>query len=254
MVRILLFGCNGAMGKVISELAKREDKIRIVAGVGLNAKKEYDYPVYSSLAEVEEEADVMVDFSSAGATDTVLDYIQKKKLPLVLATTGLSEEQRKRVESLSRERAILLSSNMSIGINLLHELIAKAASVLAKEGFDMEIVEKHHRYKLDAPSGTALSLAETLRHTLNEDFELVFSRADRREKRSGKEIGISSVRGGSIVGEHDLIFAGEDESITISHQAYSKKIFGKGAIAAAIFLSSKDVGLYSMQDILKRSD
>ena len=250
MIRMIMHGCNGAMGQVVAQIAEKDLDISIVAGVDICTEKHNEFPVYSALEEVKEEADVIVDFASAKAVDNLLLFCQKRKMPVVLCTTGLSQEQIKAVEESAKETAVLRSANMSLGINLLFKLVAEAAKTLASAGFDMEIVEKHHNQKMDAPSGTALALADSLNHALEEEYSYVYDRSQKREKRSAKEIGISSVRGGSIVGEHDVIFAGNDEVITISHTAYSKAIFAKGAVAAAKFLAGKEPGMYTMADVV----
>ena len=255
MIKVLLNGCLGAMGLVISELVEKVNDMEIVAGIDRKCKEadftpKYTYAVYESPLDVKEEADVCIDFSSALAVDGILDYCTKKKLPLVLCTTGLSNEQLKNVKKSSETIAILRSANMSIGVNLLLKLVAQATKALENKGFDIEIVEKHHNRKLDAPSGTALALADAVNEAAEGSYDYIFSRSERREKRPATEIGISSVRGGSIVGEHDVIFAGEDEVITLSHSAYSRSIFAKGAVEAAKFLYNKKAGIYSMFDVL----
>ena len=255
MIKVLLNGCLGAMGLVISELVEKVNDMEIVAGIDRKCKEadftsKYTYAVYESPSDVKEEADVCIDFSSALAVDGILDYCTKKKLPLVLCTTGLSNEQLENVKKASETIAILRSANMSIGVNLLLKLVAQATKALENKGFDIEIVEKHHNRKLDAPSGTALALADAANEAAGNTYEYNFSRSERREKRPATEIGISSVRGGSIVGEHDVIFAGEDEVITLSHSAYSRSIFAKGAVEAAKFLYNKKAGIYSMFDVL----
>ena len=229
--------------------------MEIVAGIDRKCKEadftsKYTYAVYESPSDVKEEADVCIDFSSALAVDGILDYCTKKKLPLVLCTTGLSNEQLENVKKYSETIAILRSANMSIGVNLLLKLVAQATKALEDKGFDIEIVEKHHNRKLDAPSGTALALADAVNEAAEGSYDYIFSRSERREKRPVSEIGIASVRGGSIVGEHDVIFAGEDEVITLSHSAYSRSIFAKGAVEAAKFLYNKKAGVYSMFDVL----
>lgn len=250
MIRMIMHGCNGAMGQTVARIATEDSDVSIVAGVDIRAEKHNEFPVYASLSEVKEEADVIVDFASAQAADSLLLFGRKKKIPVVLCTTGLSSKQLELVEESAKETAILRSANMSLGINLLFKLVAEAAKTLAEAGFDMEIVEKHHNQKMDAPSGTALALADSLNGVLKEEYSYVCDRSQKREKRSRKEIGISSVRGGSIVGEHDVIFAGNDEVITIRHTAYSKAIFAKGAVAAAKFLAGKKAGLYTMADVV----
>ena len=250
MVKMIMHGCNGAMGRTITELVAAQKDILIVAGVDKNLEFKQDYPVYNSLEQVKEEADVIVDFASATAVDHLLDYCVKKKMPVVLCTTGLSKEQVEKVSETAKETAVLRSANMSLGINLLLKLVKEAAKTLAVSDFDIEIVEKHHNQKLDAPSGTALALADSINEALNNEYHYEYDRSKRHEKRDEKEIGISAVRGGSIVGEHDVIFAGKDEVVTFSHTAYSKAIFGKGAIEAAKFLAGKPAGLYNMSDVI----
>ncbi|MCI8948536.1 MAG: 4-hydroxy-tetrahydrodipicolinate reductase [Lachnospiraceae bacterium] len=250
MTRLILHGCNGAMGQVIVQIAGQDPEIKIAAGVDLNARQKQDFPVYASLMEVKEEADVIIDFASASAADGLLDFCREKKIPLVLCTTGLSEEQLKKAEETAQSAALLRSANMSLGVNTLLKLVAEAAKTLAAAGFDVEIVEKHHNQKMDSPSGTALALADSVNHALEGSCHYVYDRTTKREKRDSKEIGISAVRGGSIVGEHDVIFAGKDEVVTFSHTAYSKAIFAKGAVEAAKFLAGKAPGLYTMADVI----
>lgn len=192
----------------------------------------------------------MIDFSSAKATDQVLAYCKERKLPLVLCTTGLSEEQLAKVEETAKETAVLRSANMSLGINMLLKLLQDAAKVLATAGYDMEIVERHHNLKVDAPSGTALALADSLNEAMDGQYHYVFDRSQKREKREAKEIGISAVRGGTIVGDHEVIFAGPDEVIEFKHTAYSKAVFGKGAVEAAKFLKGQPAGLYNMSNVI----
>ena len=249
MIKAIMHGCNGAMGQVISSLAEADGEMEIVAGVDLNTERKNGYPVYASLEECPR-ADVIIDFASAKAVDHLLDYCAATGTPVVLCTTGLSEEQIRRVEETAEKAAVLRSANMSLGINLLLKLVKEAARVLAAADFDIEILEKHHNRKLDAPSGTALALADSINEAMESQYHYVYDRSSRRQKRDPKEIGIQSVRGGSIVGEHDVIFAGQDEVITISHTAYSRAIFAKGAVAAAKFLAGKNSGLYDMADVI----
>ena len=250
MVKVIMHGCNGHMGQVVSAMAAADPEVEIVAGIDLVDNRENGYPVFTDIWSCQTEADVVIDFCSAKATDVLLEYCADRKLPVVLCTTGLSEAQLKKVEDTSKKVAVLKSANMSLGINLLMKLVKEAAQTLAAAGFDMEIVEKHHRLKVDAPSGTALALADSINEGLDQAYHYTYDRSQRREKRDPKEIGISAVRGGTIVGEHDVIFAGEDEVITFQHTAYSKNIFAKGAIQAAKYLAGKEPGWYQMSDVI----
>ena len=250
MIKAIMHGCNGKMGQVISNLIAEDDDITLVAGIDAWDDGHNPYPVYKHISACDVEADCVIDFSHVSALDGLLEYCVSKKIPCVLCTTGLSEEQLSKVEEASGKVAILRSANMSLGINLLLKLLKEAAGVLAPAGFDIEIVEKHHRRKLDAPSGTALALADSINEELGGTYEYVFDRSDRRQQRPDKEIGISAVRGGTIVGDHDVIFAGEDEVITLSHTAYSRAIFGKGAVQAAKFLAGKAPGMYQMSNVI----
>ncbi|MBR1478967.1 MAG: 4-hydroxy-tetrahydrodipicolinate reductase [Lachnospiraceae bacterium] len=250
MIKIIMHGCNGKMGQTISRIVSEDDTCEIVAGIDMRDDGHNPYPVFDSLDKCDVEADCVIDFSTASAVDGLLIYCEKKGIPCVLCTTGLSEEQLKRVEDASKKVAILRSANMSLGINMLLKLLKDAARTLEPAGFDIEIVEKHHNLKLDAPSGTALALADSVNEALSEPYEYVYDRSARREKRPKKEIGISAVRGGTIVGDHDVIFAGEDEVITFSHRAYSKAVFAKGAVAAAKFLKGKSAGMYGMESVV----
>jgi len=252
MTKIIMHGCNGRMGHVIANLIKQEDGLELVAGIDKQNEEKRDFPVFTNIEDCNVKADVIIDFASPDAIDVLLDYLLVKKIPCVLCTTGLTDKQLVRIEAVSDEVAILKSANMSIGINLLEKLIKDATKVLANAGFDIEIVEKHHNKKVDAPSGTALALGEAAKEALEESYNFVYDRSERREKRAKNEIGISSVRGGTIVGEHDIIFAGEDEVLTLSHTAYSRSIFGKGAIQAAKFLHGKTAGLYTMKDVIEK--
>ena len=251
MIRIIMHGCNGKMGQVISGMVAEDPELQMVAGIDPRDDGHNPYPVFSDIALCDVEADCLIDFSTATVVDKMLDYCVEKKLPCVLCTTGLSKEQLQKVEMASKNVAVLKSANMSLGINLLLQLLKKAAEVLGPAGFDAEIVEKHHRLKLDAPSGTALALADSVNQALGGDYEYVFDRSGRREQRPEKEIGVSAVRGGTIVGEHDVIFAGTDEVVTFSHTAYSKAVFGRGAVQASKFLAGKPAGLYDMSNVIQ---
>ena len=245
-----MHGCNGKMGQVITGIVAGDPDAEIVAGIDVVDNRDNGYPVFTDIWTCDVQADAVIDFCTAKATDTLLEYCEKRQIPVVLCTTGLTDEQIKKVEETSKHVAVLKSANMSLGINLLMKLVKEAAQTLAAAGFDMEIVEKHHRLKVDAPSGTALALADSLNEGLDNAYHYTFDRSQRREQRDDKEIGISAVRGGTIVGEHDVIFAGDDEVITFQHTAYSKKLFAKGAIQAAKFLKGKEPGWYQMSDVI----
>ncbi len=250
MTRIIMSGCNGAMGTMITSIVEKDEEAQIVAGIDIADDGSKKYPVFSSIKECDVEADALIDFSTPKILDDLLAYCQEKNLPAVLCTTGYDEAQLEKIEKAAESNAILKSANMSLGINTLMHLIQEAAKVFAPEGFDVEIVEKHHNLKVDAPSGTALALADSVNEAMDGQYEYVYDRSQRREKRDKKELGISAVRGGTIVGEHDVIFAGTDEVITFSHTAYSKAVFAKGAVAAAKFLNGKKTGRYEMADVI----
>ncbi len=250
MTRVIMHGCNGKMGQVITGICKEDPMVEIVAGVDVYDGIKNDYPVFSNISLCNVEADVIIDFSNAKAVDDLLVYSEEKQVPVVLCTTGLSGEQLAKVEETSRKVAVLKSANMSLGINTLMELLKKATAVFAPAGFDIEIVEKHHNQKLDAPSGTAIALADSINEALEEKYEYKYDRSQERKKREKKEIGISAVRGGNIVGEHEVFFAGMDEVIEFKHTAYSKGVFAKGAVEAAKFLKGKKPGHYEMSDVI----
>jgi 4-hydroxy-tetrahydrodipicolinate reductase len=251
MVKILMHGCNGKMGRMIIEIVKNEEDAVIAAGVDKFTGIPNDYPVFEEIAQCDVDVDVVIDFSNAGAVDELLDYCVKKSLPVVLCTTGLSDEQLKKVDECSEKIAVLKSANMSMGINLLLKLLKDAAKVLAPAGYDIELVEKHHNQKLDAPSGTALALADSINEAMGNEYEYVYDRSQVRKKRDAKEIGISAVRAGTIVGEHEVIFAGTDEVIEFKHTAYSRSVFAKGAVEAGKFLAGQPAGMYDMGDVIQ---
>lgn len=251
MIKVILNGANGAMGKVVVDLISADPDMEVVVGVDRRSDMDAAFPIMDNINKVNVAADVVIDFSSVEAADELLDFIEQKKIPAVICTTGLSDTQIDRINELSLVSPILRSANMSLGINILSKVLAEVAPTLKKAGFDIEIVEAHHRRKLDAPSGTALLLADSINSSMDEKLEYTYDRSDRHEPRRENEIGISSVRGGTIVGDHDVIFAGEDEVISFNHRAYSRKIFANGAIAAAEFLLGKSNGLYDMSDVIK---
>lgn len=251
MVKMIMHGCNGKMGQVITKIVKEDANAEIVAGIDKYMGIPNDYTVFESIDKCDVEADVVIDFSNAVAVDGLLDYCVEKQVPVVLCTTGLSEAQLARVQEASKKVAVLKSANMSLGVNMLLKLLQDATKILAPAGFDIEIVERHHNQKVDAPSGTALAMADSINATMNDEYTYIYDRSQVRQKRDKKEIGISAVRGGTIVGEHEVIYAGEDEVIEFKHTAHSKAVFAKGAVEAGKFLKGKEAGLYSMQDVIQ---
>ncbi len=250
MTKIIMHGCNGKMGQVITGICREDDQVQIVAGIDVVDNRDNGYPVFTDIDACNVEADVIIDFAAAAAVDKLIDYSVAKQIPLVLCTTGLSPEQLNKVAIASEKVAILKSANMSLGINTIMKLLVDAANVFAPAGYDIEIVEKHHNQKVDAPSGTALALADSINQARNNEYEYVYDRSQVRKKRDKKELGISAVRGGTIVGEHEVIFAGIDEVIEIKHTAYSKSVFAKGAVEAGKFLAGKPAGMYDMADVI----
>lgn len=250
MPKIIISGCNGKMGQAITRLCAEKEDVTIVAGFDINPVKLSSYPVYADPMEYSGEADVIIDFSNPSTLDNLLNYCTNRNLPCVLCTTGYSDEQRVQILHVSSTVPVFRSGNMSLGINLLTVLVKKAAAVLG-DSFDVEIIEKHHRTKIDAPSGTALMLADAAASALPHDSDYVYDRHSVRQKRARNEIGISSVRGGTIVGEHEVIFAGNDEVVEFRHAAYSRDVFANGAITAAVFIANvKAPGMYDMNDAL----
>ena len=249
MTKIIMNGCNGKMGQVITRLVSEDNECEIVAGFDVNDSIENTYPVFTNPDEFTGDADVIIDFSHPSALTTVLNYCKKRKLPVILATTGYTDEQKKEFTEASKEIPVFFSANMSLGINLIIAL-AKKATKLLEGNFDIEIVERHHNQKIDAPSGTALAIADAIDETLSYPAEYVYDRHAVRRKRKPTEIGIHAVRGGTIVGDHEVIFAGTDEVIELKHSAHSKEVFAVGAIKAAKFMSDKPAGMYSMNDLI----
>ncbi|MCR4593814.1 MAG: 4-hydroxy-tetrahydrodipicolinate reductase [Clostridiales bacterium] len=251
MIKLLLNGCLGKMGKVIAQQAESRDDYEIIAGVDI-CEGSADFPIYRKYADIPDSVtpDLIIDFSHPSVLKDELDYAVNKKIPVVVATTGLNDEQKNYINEAAKVIPVFFSANMSIGINLLAELARKAASILSPD-FDIEILEMHHNQKLDAPSGTAILLADALKEGLEFEPEYIYERNSKRQKRGKEEIGISSIRGGNIVGEHEIIFAGQDEVIKISHSAHSKTLFANGSLNAGKFLINQEAGLYSMRDMLK---
>ena len=250
MTDIILCGANGRMGKFIPDAVSKRDDARIVAGVDLNTESNSGFPVFKTIGEVNIPADVIVDFSHPALLDSILCYVNEKNIPAVLATTGYSAEATAKIRKAAERSPLFFTFNMSLGVNLLVSLSKRAAEVLG-DAFDVEIVEKHHNQKLDAPSGTAVMLADAINEVYGNEMTYEFDRHSKREKRPAKQIGIHSVRGGNIVGEHDVIFAGHDEVITLSHHASSREVFAIRAVKAALFMKGKSAGLYNMNDMLE---
>lgn len=250
MTRIILTGCCGKMGHVIQSIVSSRNDCEIVAGVDVYDSKDCDFPVYSSINEIEQEADAVIDFSNPSLLDSILEYGKSTNTSLVIATTGYDDCQKKQIELASKECAVFFTYNYSMGVNLLASLAKKAVEVLG-DGFDIEIIEKHHNQKIDAPSGTALMLADAINEEVDNRMKYEYDRHSKREKRTKNEIGIHAVRGGTIVGEHEIIFAGRDEIITLSHSARSKEIFAVGAVNAAVFMTGKERGMYDMSQLIK---
>lgn len=249
MTNIAITGACGKMGRVISEIAAGRDDCKICAGVDLAAEQYSDFPVVTDIFDLAEKPDVIIDFSHPSALNSLLDYCKINNVPVVVATTGYTDEQIEQIKAAAEQIPVFFTFNMSLGINLLVDLAKKAARVLGNQ-FDIEIVEKHHNLKKDAPSGTAIMIAEAINNELDNKMHYVYDRHSVRKPREKTEIGMHAIRGGTIVGEHDVIFAGRDEVITLSHSAGSKQVFAVGAVNAAVFLSSCGKGLYQMSDLL----
>ena len=250
MTNIILCGCNGKMGAAVQNFVSQREDCAIVAGVDLSEKANGAFPVYSSLGEVKESAQVVVDFSHPSALSSILDFCRSHPgTAAVLCTTGYSAEQTKEIQEAAKELPLFYSRNMSLGVNLLIELAKKAEAVLG-DTFDVEIVEMHHNQKIDAPSGTALMIADAINQVRDESMQYVYDRHSQRKKRKKREIGLHSVRGGTIVGEHQVIFAGQSEVLTLSHSAQSKELFASGAVNAAVFMEGKTPGLYDMSHLI----
>ena len=249
MVNILLSGANGHMGRVIADIVGGREDCTIVAGIDINTDQYGPFPIFKCPQDCRVKADVIIDFSHPAALDGLLSYAWETKTPLVVATTGYSAEQIAQIKAAADNIPVFFTFNMSLGINLLVELAKKATEVLDGQ-FDIEIVEKHHNQKIDAPSGTAIMLANAINETAGNQYEYVYDRHAQRKKRDKKEIGMHAIRGGTIVGEHEVIFAGRDEITTLSHSARTKEVFAVGAVNAAVFLKGKPAGLYDMRNLI----
>ncbi len=250
MIKIIMHGCNGKMGQVISTLVARDTKAEMAAGIDPYTGLSNPYPVFPSADSCSIDADVIIDFSTAKAVKPLLDFAISKKIPVVVCTTGLNEEEITQIKMASKEIPILFSANMSLGVNLLINLAKRATAILTEANFDIEIIEKHHNQKIDAPSGTALAIANAINEELDNSYNYVYDRSQERKKRERNEIGIHALRGGTIVGEHSIIYAGQDEIIELKHSALSKEIFAVGAVNAAKFLAGKPIGMYDMGDVI----
>lgn len=250
MIEIILNGCNGKMGLAVTKAVNEREDCNIIAGVDLYGDNS-EYRVYRNFADVDVKGDVIIDFSNPSVLDDMLTYAKNTKTPLIICTTGFSEEQVAKIKEASNEVAVFYSGNMSLGINLIIELSKKAAAVLGGN-FDVEIIEKHHNQKIDAPSGTALMIADGISEVLT-DSQYVYDRHSVRKKRDKNEIGIHAIRGGTIVGEHEVIFAGHDEIFSLKHQALSKEVFAVGAVNAAVYLKDKQCGMYNMGNLLSET-
>ncbi|MBR4910827.1 MAG: 4-hydroxy-tetrahydrodipicolinate reductase [Clostridia bacterium] len=250
MIKVLLCGCSGKMGGSVISLANESEDIKIVAGVD-TVIKSFAFPVFSDFSGISVPVDVVLDFSNSSAVYGVLDFARKKNIPAIIATTGHSEQQIADIKAAAKDIPIFFTANMSLGINVLCALAKQAANILGGD-FDIEIVEKHHNRKLDAPSGTALMLANELNSVFEDTYSYEYDRHSKRRMRPKNEIGIHSVRGGTIVGEHEVIFAGHEEVITLSHSAQSKGVFAAGALAAVRFIVNAEPGLYDMNDIISK--
>lgn len=249
MVRILMSGCNGRMGQVITRMCEQNNQVKIVAGIDINTEQKNTYPVFASPAQFTGEADVIIDFSHPSTLSPLLEMAKSKRIPAVVCTTGLSAQQKEEMKEASKEVAVFFSANMSLGINVVIDLLKRAARILG-DSYDIEIVERHHNQKLDAPSGTALALADAISEAVDYEPEYVYDRHSVRKKRDKHEIGLHAVRGGNIVGDHEVIFAGTNEVIEIKHSAASREVFAEGAVKAAIFLAGKPAGMYDMSDLV----
>lgn len=252
MINVIIHGISGKMGRALDKAVTETENIKISAGID-KVPIDAPFPVFTDASQCNAEADVIIDFSAASAVPAIVKYAEERKLPLVLCTTGLSDDTLKMVEDASKKIPLLRSANMSLGVNLLMDLVKQAAEVLFYSDFDIEIVEKHHNQKADAPSGTALAIADGINEALGNKLEYIFDRSAVRKARDKKELGIHAVRGGTIPGDHDVIFAGKNEILEISHKALSRDIFAVGAVKAALFLAGKSAGMYSMKDVIRDS-
>lgn len=248
MIKVLINGCNGKMGQEVLNAINNNENFEVLNGVDIKENPDYTFPVYTNTDEIKEKPDVIIDFSVPVATMKILEYAKENNVPIVIATTGLSEEEKQKIKEYSKTIPIFQSANMSYDINLMKKVVAEVAKNLNQT--DIEIVETHHNRKIDSPSGTALLLADSINNALDNKKDYNFNRFQNREKRKKNEIGFSSIRGGNIVGEHTVIFFGENESFEITHKAYSRGVFAEGALKGAEYIVGKENGYYSMDDII----
>lgn len=249
MIKVLINGCNGRMGQVLAREIDRFPNLLLACGFDINDDGKNTFPVYSNIDDIKERPDVIVDFSIPVATFNILKYAKKENVPVVIATTGFTKEQLDEIKEISKSIPVFQSSNMSFDINLMKKVVAEVAKNL--KGTDIEIVETHHNRKVDAPSGTAVLLADAINEVMDEKLEYNFNRHDIHEKRNPNEIGFSSIRGGNIVGEHSVMFFGEHETFEIKHTSYSRDVFAEGALKACEFIALQPAGLYGMDDMVK---
>ncbi len=248
MIKVLINGCNGKMGQEVINAIQNNEKFTVLNGVDKEENPAYIFPVYTNVNEIKEKPDVIIDFSIPVATMQILEYAKNNKVPIVIATTGLSEEERQKIKEYSKDIPIFQSANMSYDINLMKRIVAEVAKNLI--GTDIEIIETHHNRKVDAPSGTALFLADSINEALGNSMEYNFNRFQNREKRKKNEIGFSSIRGGNIVGEHTVCFFGENDCLEITHRAYSRGLFAEGSLKGAEYIVGKENGYYTMDEII----
>ncbi len=252
MISIFLSGCLGRMGRVITAMVNESEDLQIVAGSDIKQDNSVGFPIFEKASECDVDFDVVIDFSITAALPELFKLLKNTGKPAVICTTGLTDEIKSELSEMSNTQAIFVSANMSLGINVLIHLARQAASLLYPE-FDLEIVEAHHKQKVDAPSGTALMIADELNEELDHVLEYTYDRSSKREKRGAKELGLHAIRGGTIVGEHTVIFAGGEETLSIHHSAQSRDVFARGALAAARFMPGKEPGIYSMKELINRS-
>jgi len=250
MINVILCGANGKMGHTLAKIISEDKSVNVACGVDINTAQYDSFPIYESINDYKDKADVIIDFSHPSCLDGILEYAVKTCTPAVLCTTGLSKQQMDKITEYSKKVPLFFSANMSLGVNLIINLVSQAAKIL-QDRFDIEIIEKHHNQKIDAPSGTALAIADAITKSVDYEAEYVYDRHSVRKKRDAKEIGIHAIRGGNIVGEHSVIFAGTDEVVELNHQATSKDVFAVGAVSAAKFLASQPAGLYNMTNLIE---